>query len=92
MGWEPKEEEIPFEVGDLPEEAQVAVAIFSSLPDLIEGMNGVWLGKDFSGLEAIMKLYGVDGDLDMFDLIQVCVTETAKFYEEKRQAQETSNR
>jgi len=84
MGWDPDEEEMPLEIGNLSYEAQTALLLFNVLPDKIEGMNGVWLGKDFAGLGDIMELYGIEGNRDAFDLLHHCITESAKFYEEQR--------
>ena len=84
MGWDPDEEEMPLEMGNLSYEAQTALHLFNVLPDKIEGMNGVWLGKDFAGLGDIMELYGIEGNRDAFDLLQHCITESSKYYEEQR--------
>ena len=84
MGWDPDEEEMPLEMGDLSYEAQIALILFNVLPDKIEGMNGIWLGKDFAGLGDIMELYGIEGNRDAFDLLQHCIAEASKFYEEQR--------
>ena len=84
MDWDPDPEEMPLEIGDLSYEAQIALLLFNVLPDKIEGMNGIWLGKDFSGLGDIMELYGIEGNRDAFDLLQHCIAESSKFYEEQR--------
>ncbi len=89
MGWEPNPDEIPMELGDLSYEAQIAVMLFQVLPDRIEGMNGVWLGKDFSGLGDIMMLYGIEGNREAFDLLQFIIVEAGKHYENQRKLQQT---
>lgn len=91
MGWEPDEEEMPLEVQDLSYEAQQALRLFSSLPDKIEGMNGLWLGKDFSGLDTIMNIYGIEeyDRLEIFNLLHVCISEASKHYEQQRKSQES---
>ena len=71
MGWEPREDEIPKELGSLPPTSQMAVILFNILPDRIEGMNGTWLGKDYSCLETFMNIYEVDDRREVFDLILV---------------------
>lgn len=88
MGWEPDEEEIPMEIDNLSYEAQMALALFHILPDKIEGMAGMWLGKDYSGLGDIMKIYGIEGDSSIFNLLQVCIFEYSKYYEQQRKIQE----
>jgi hypothetical protein len=71
MGWEPREDEIPKDLGSLPYTSQLAVILFNILPDLIEGMNGLWLGKDYSCLETFMNIYEVDDRREVLDLILV---------------------
>ena len=71
MGWEPREDEIPKELGSLPPTSQMAVILFNILPDRIEGMNGTWLGKDYSCLETFMNIYEVDDRREVFDLILI---------------------
>jgi hypothetical protein len=84
MGWDPDPDEIPLEVHELTYEAQQALRLFNALPDKIEGMNGIWLGKDYSGLGDIMKIYKIEESEDIFDLLQVCIIEASNHYEEVR--------
>ena len=73
MGWEPKEEEIPIDPASLPLESQQALVLLNALPDKWEGMNGVWLGKDYAGLADIMSIYQInDNKLEVFELLKVC--------------------
>ena len=88
MDWEPDPEEMPLEPKDLSYEGQVALTLFHVLPDKIEGMNGVWLGKDFAGLGDIMELYGIEGNREAFDLLLHIIAEASKFYEQQRKAQQ----
>jgi len=88
MDWEPDPEEMPLEPKDLSYEGQVALTLFQVLPDKIEGMNGVWLGKDFAGLGDIMELYGIEGNREAFDLLLHIIAEASKFYEQQRKAQQ----
>ena len=88
MGWEPDPNEMPMEPKDLSFEAQQALLLFNILPDKIEGMNGVWLGKDFAGLGDIMELYQIDGSRDVFDLLNHIIYESSKYYEEKRKIEQ----
>ena len=84
MGWDPDPEEIPLEPHNLSYEAQTALNLFYTLPDRIEGMNGIWLGKDFSGLGDIMELYDIKGNKKVFELLLHIIAESSKFYEEQR--------
>jgi len=89
MGWEPKEEEIPVDPASLPIESQQALVLLNALPDKWEGMNGVWLGKDYSGLVDIMNIYQIDDNkLEVFELLKVCEAQLGKYYEQKRKEQE----
>jgi len=92
MGWEPDDLEIPLEIEDLSYEASIALLLFNILPDKIEGMNGLWLGKDFSGLGDIMSIYGIEKNRDAFDLLQVCISECSKHYEAQRKMEESKNK
>ena len=89
MGWEPKEEEIPIDPASLPLESQQALVLLNALPDKWEGMNGVWLGKDYTGLADIMSIYQInDNKLEVFELLKVCEAQLGKYYEQKRKEQE----
>ncbi len=89
MGWEPKEEEIPIDPASLPLESQQALVLLNALPDKWEGMNGVWLGKDYAGLADIMSIYQInDNKLEVFELLKVCEAQLGKYYEQKRKEQE----
>ena len=89
MGWEPKEEEIPIDPASLPLERPQALVLLNSLPDKWEGMNGVWLGKDYAGLADIMSIYQInDNKLEVFELLKVCEAQLGKYYEQKRKEQE----
>jgi hypothetical protein len=90
MGWEPEEEEIPIDHSDLSDNCQQALRLFNILPDKIEGMNGVWLGKDYSGIGDIMAIYNIPLDSEIFDLLQVCIKEASEHYENQRKVREAS--
>jgi hypothetical protein len=59
LGIEPTEEDIPVEYDDLSIDVQEALNIYSKLKDEWDGMNGVYLGKSYSGI------------LDIFDILEV---------------------
>ena len=89
MGWEPKEQEIPIDPASLQLESQQALVLLNALPDKWEGMNGVWLGKDYAGLADIMSIYQInDNKLEVFELLKVCEAQLGKYYEQKRKEQE----
>jgi hypothetical protein len=51
---------MPLEISDFPSEVQVAFFIFGFLEDNWDGMSGTYLGKNFSSLEYLFKLYKVE--------------------------------
>jgi hypothetical protein len=59
LGSEPIESEIPVEYDDLPIDAQEAIGIYVKLKDEWDSMNGVYLGKSYSGI------------LDIFEILEV---------------------
>jgi len=84
-----KEEEIPMEFSDLEPEAQTALMLYNILPDIIEGMNGIWIGKNYSGLGDILDIYEIHDRRAVFDLLQVCVDEARASYSEKNKMKES---
>lgn len=88
MGVEPKEDEIPKDPSTFSLEAQQALVIMNALPDIWEGMNGVWLGKNYNGLLDIMDLYNIDEKREVFELLKVCEDELGKYYQQKRKEQD----
>ena len=88
MGVEPKEEDIPKDPSTFSVEAQQALVLLNSLPDLWEGMNGIWLGKNYTGLFDIMNLYDIDSKREVFELLKVCEEELGKYYSQKKKEQD----
>jgi len=87
MGWEPKEEELPQDGTNLSLECQQALTILNALPDNWEGMNGTWLGKDYSGLSAVMDIYQVESRREVFELLKEAESILGTYY-----AQQTKSR
>ena len=87
MGWEPEEDQMPKTADHLSHDIQVALLLYQILPDKVDSMGGLWLGKDFSGLGDIMEIYGVHKDIDIFELLLVAISETADFHEKRRKAE-----
>ena len=84
----PKDKDIPQDPSTFSIEAQQALVIMNALPDIWEGMNGFWLGKNYNGLFDIMKIYKIDNKLEVSELLKVCETELGKYYAQKRKEQE----
>ena len=80
MGWEPKEEELPQDGTNLSLECQQTLTILNALPDNWEGMNGSWLGKDYSGLSAVMDIYEVESRREVFELLKEAESILGKYY------------
>ena len=89
MGLEPKEEEIPITPEKLSIDAQSALLLFNVLPDVWDGMNGVWLGKDYPGLKTILDLYEIENQRYVFELLKHIESEASKHYAQKRKEQES---
>ena len=88
MGVEPKEEDVPKDPSTFSLEAQQALVVMNALPDNWEGMNGVWLGKDYSGLGDILDIFEVSSKREVFELLKICEDELSKYYAQKRKEQE----
>ena len=85
MGWDPpEEEELTIDASDLSIEAQQALQLFQILPDKIDSMGGIWLGKDFSGLLDIMEIYSIYNPREVLELLNICIDQASKYYEERR--------
>jgi len=85
MGLPIDEKEIPLDINDLSYNCQQAVLLFNILPDKVEGMNGVWMGKEYAGLMDIMDIYETENRKDVLDLLQICSREASKVYERQRE-------
>ncbi len=92
MGVEPKEEDIPKDPSTFSQEAQQALVMLNALPDLWEGMNGLWLGKNYNGLLDIMDIYEIEQKREVYELLKVCEDELGKFYAQKRKEQDQLSR
>lgn len=89
MGWEPEEDRLPKDPSMLSEESQHALVLLNCLPDKWDGMSGSWMGKDYSGLSAIMDIYSIEDRRTVFELLQVAEGELGKFYRQKSKEQES---
>ena len=80
MGWEPKEEDLPQDGSNLSLECQQALTVLNALPDMWDGMNGVWLGKDYSGLGTVMGIYEIESRREVFELLKEAESVLGKYY------------
>ena len=57
---EPIESEIPIELEDFPTEVQEAFGLYYRLRDEWDTMNGIYLGKNYSGIGDILDILSID--------------------------------
>ena len=60
LGTTPVEEEIPLEIEDFPAEVQQAINVYYRLRDEWDTMNGIYLGKSYTGLGEILEIFEVE--------------------------------
>lgn len=60
LGNDPIESEIPVEIQDFPDEIQQSLDIYFRLRDEWDPMNGIYMGKSFTGLGDILDIYGIE--------------------------------
>ena len=92
MGWEIDETQLPKDPSSLELECQQALMLLNTLPDKWDGMSGTWMGKDYSGLAAIMDIYEIDDRKTVFELLKVAEIEMSKYYSEKAKQKESMSR
>jgi len=69
MGTEPLAEEIPADYEDFPYAVQLAMNIYSILPDRWEGMSGTYMGKDLNIFPYLCKVYAVDWETQILQFV-----------------------
>jgi len=60
LGQEPDPDEMPPEISDFPLEIQEAFVIHAMLPDRWDGSSGSYMGKDWSALNDLLNINGVE--------------------------------
>lgn len=85
MNSEPIEDEIPVEYDDLLTDVQEALNIYAKLRDEWDPMNGIYLGKNYTGILDIFELYEVPKEdrRTIFDLLNTIDTCRAKTINDK---------
>ena len=82
---------MPLEISDLPSEVQVAFFIYDFLEDIWEGMSGTYLGKRWSNLEYLFKVYEIEDHKTILTIMKLWETISVKYRsdkaEQKRQAE-----
>jgi hypothetical protein len=92
MGWEPRDEDLPVDPSTLSIEAQQALLVLNSLPDMWEGMSGTWLGKNYNGLETILDIYDIEDKKTVFELLKIAEHELGDFYAKKQKEQQNMSK
>ena len=60
LGQEPDPTKMPLDSSDFPEEVQVAFFVCNCLSDQWDGMNGSYMGKDWSEVDYVFTLYEIE--------------------------------
>jgi hypothetical protein len=87
MGTEPKEEDMPIDLGDFPPYIQYIFNVYNMLPDKWEGMSGTYMGKDYGILPFLLDMEGIeerDERKDAFQFIALIDRAARKYYNEKQ--------
>jgi len=92
MGWEPNPDEMPLQIFDLSYDTQLALQLFNSLPDKVEGMSGSWLGKDLAGLSGLLDIFEVDNRKRVFDLFLMIQKAYAEHYSAQQKMRSMSSK
>lgn len=83
---------MPLESADFPVEVQVAFFVFGYLEDRWEGMSGSYLGKNWSNIEYLFKLFDIKEPRLTLEIMKiyesVIVQYKAEEAEKKRKAEE----
>ena len=90
MGTEPKDEDMPIDLGDFPLYIQYIFSIYQMLPDKWEGMSGTYMGKDYGILPFLFGMHEITDikeQREMFDIISL-IDRTAREYYSEKQKQE----
>lgn len=86
LGSEPVDSEIPIEYGDLPDDVQEAIVVYNMLQDNWDTMNGLYLGKQYSGLSDIFEIAEIEDRRTCFKIIQMLDSERSSILNEKKPA------
>ena len=60
LGREPNPDKAPLEMYHFPPEVQYAFAIHNLMADRWDGMNGIYLGKDWSALGTLLSIHSIE--------------------------------
>lgn len=66
LGEEPDPEKMPLDTSAFPEEVQVAFFVCNYLSDRWDGTSGSYMGKDWSEIDYIFKLYEITDEKTVY--------------------------
>lgn len=78
LGTEPVESEIPVEINDFPDEVQEAINVYYKLRDEWDTMNGVYMGKSYTGLIDILDIVEIPKEDRKYTLEWISVMDAAR--------------
>lgn len=78
LGTEPLDEEIPLEIEDFPQEVQQAITVYYRLRDEWDTMNGIYLGKSYTGLGEILDIFEVQKEDRRYFLEWISILDAAR--------------
>lgn len=78
LGSEPVESEIPAELADFPDIIQNVFSLYYILRDDWDTMNGIYLGKNYSGILDTFEIYEVEKADRKFYLEWLMVIDSAR--------------
>ena len=86
LGTEPLDEEIPIEFEDFPIEIQQCISIYYKLKDEWDGMNGVYLCKNYAGFSDILDAldFPKEDRRYLIDVITILDSARSRVYSEKK--------
>ncbi len=83
---------MPLEASAFPAEVQVAFFVYSYLSDRWEGMSGSYMGKDWSHIDTLFKLFEIDEPKVILYFMKmyegIIVNHKAQESEQKRKAED----
>ena len=87
LGREPDPDKAPLEIYHFPAEVQHSFSIHSLMPDRWDGMNGVYLGKDWSALGTLLDIHNIENKQVITYFIKYIEYYNAKQINDKQEKQ-----
>lgn len=74
LGTEPKPEEMPVSLEDLPLEVELAYHVYNLLPDKIDSFNGIYYGKALEHCPIMFDFLDIESRKDIFKIVIIIDT------------------